>query len=122
MGSARLMILVSFVLACIAEAGFLANWWIMSSHAASGPGIATMAWAWPPAWLLLCLIASACLWLERRLGPSEEDLQQRASAAVMLLRLLSPALLIIGPGIIVFYSLVMVLTAVGVTSSQSVAG
>ncbi len=116
------MILVSFVLACIAEAGFLANWWIMTSHGASGPGIATMAWAWPPSWLVLFLSASSCMWLERRLGPSENDLQRRATAAVMLLRLFSPALLLIGPGIVMFYSLVMVLTAIGVTSTQGVAG
>lgn len=120
MGSSRLMLLASFMLASVAEVGFVVNWWIMSSHAAAGPGIATMVWAWPLGWLTLILSALVCMWLERRMGTTENDLNQRDSASVMLLRLMSTALLLIGPGIVVFYAIVMVLTAIGVTSTQVV--
>jgi len=116
------MVLFSFVLALVAEAGFLANWWIMSSHAAAGPGVATMAWVWPLGWTLLLVSVLLCMQLERRLSRGLDDLEQGRTALIMLVRLLSPVLLIVGPGIIVFYAMIMVLTAVGVTSAEAVAG
>ena len=121
MGTSRRMVLFSLVLALVAEAGFLANWWIMSSHAAAGPGVATMAWAWPLGWCLLLVSGMLCMQLERRLSRGLDDLEQGRTVSIMLLRLLSPVLMIIGPGIIVFYAMIMVLTAVGVTSAEAVA-
>ena len=116
------MVLFSLVLALVAEVGLLVNWWIMVSHEAAGPGIATMAWTWPLGWLLLLVSALLCMHLERRLARGLDDLQQRQTASIMLMRLLTPMLLIVGPSIIVFYAMIMILTAVGVTSTHGNAG
>ena len=81
-----------------------------------------MAWAWPLGWSILLVSGWLCMRLERWFGRGIGEPEQRGTASIMLLRLLSPVLLIIGPGIIVFYALVMVLTAVGVTSMKGAGG
>ena len=110
------ILICSLILAIAAEAALILNWRILAPHIEADAGVFTMVWVWPLSWLGLVLMAVSCMAIERM--HVDHGLVQggRRLAIAMVVRLCIPMLLLVGPGIIFLYAVVMVLMAAGVTA------
>ena len=112
------LLLISIGLGVSTEVALLFNWSILASNGPVGGGVIDFTWIWPLVWLGMAVIGGGSMFLERMIAPTEELHGVRHTAGVMLLRLLGPMLLLVGPAIMFMYSLIMILTAVGVTGQM----
>ncbi len=113
------LLLWSIGIALLAELALLLNWKLLASSGVVPPGIVKFLWIWPCTWLVLVMLGTACLMLAGRWSPSASSLTTGRTAVVMLLKLLAPILLVITPGMMLLYSLLMVLAAFGVTNTPA---
>ena len=113
------ILMCSLILAIAAEVALILNWRILAPHIEADAGVFTMVWVWPLSWVGLVLLAALCLVVERM--NVDHDLVQggRRLAVAMVMRLSIPMLLLVGPGIILLYAVVMVLMAAGVTAPEA---
>ena len=112
----RRILLCSAILAVLAEGALFLNWRILVPHIDSDAGVFTMVWVWPLCWVGLVVLGTLCLLIERMHSTDTPALRTRPIAIAMVMRLLIPVLLLVGPAIILLYSVVMVLMAAGVTA------
>ena len=110
------MLLCSLALAVAAEGALILNWRILAPHIDADAGVFTMVWVWPLAWVGLVLLAIPCLAIERMHVDHGLVQNGRRLALAMVMRMAVPMLLLVGPGIILLYAVVMVLMAAGVTA------
>ena len=113
------MLLLSFAIAVLAEVALFINWRVLDARDAAPAGIFDFIWIWPCTWAVLLGLGLGCMLLSSRMASRTIGLQSGRTAAVMVLRLFAPILLVVGPGLMLLYSLVMVLAAVGATSVPS---
>ena len=118
MGQPIRLLLVSLGLALATEVALLFNWRVLAAHGPVGRGIVDFTWIWPLVWAGMVTLALVCIAIERMATGSIQPLRTGRTAGVMVLRLLVPMLLLVGPVIMLLYSVVMVFTAVGVTESM----
>ena len=111
------LLLWSLGIALLTELALVLNWKLLASSGVVPAGIVRFLWIWPSTWVVLLALGTGCLMLAARLSPGASSLTTGRTAAVMLLKLLAPILLVITPGMMMLYSLLMVLAAFGVTSS-----
>ncbi|MCH2148830.1 MAG: hypothetical protein MK095_05290 [Phycisphaerales bacterium] len=114
MGKPMRLLLLSFGLGLATEAALLLNWRMLAAHGPVGSGIVDLTWIWPLVWLGMIVTAMGCMFMIRIMKVPTTHLGGRQTAGVMLLQLLVPMLALVGPVIMLLYSLVMVLTAAGV--------
>ena len=110
------MLMLSFAIALLAEGALVINWRVLAARDAAPAGIFDFIWIWPCVWAALLLLGIACMRLSSRLAAGAIGLQTGRIAAVMVLRLFPPILLVVGPGLMLLYSLVMMIAAFGATA------
>lgn len=115
MGKPICLLLLSLGLGIASEVALLLNWRILAAHGPVGRGIVDFTWIWPLVWLGMAATALGCIFIVRTMKVPTVQLGDRKTAGMMTLQLLIPMLLVVGPVIMLLYSLVMLLTAVGVT-------
>ncbi len=113
------ILVCSACLALLAEFALLLNWRILAPHIESDAGVITMTWVWPLCWLALVVLALLCLMVERMNSGETLGMPSRQIAICMLMRLVIPVLLLVGPALILLYSMVMVLMAAGITAPKA---
>ena len=113
------ILLCSACLALLAEFALLLNWRILSAHIEADAGVITMIWVWPLSWIALVALALLCLMAERMNSGDALGMRSSQIAIGMLMRLVIPVLLLVGPGLILLYAIVMVLMAAGVTAPNA---
>ena len=109
------LLLWSFIIGVLAEVALIANWRILAARDAAPDGIVQFTWVWPVSWFVLLVLGAISLLLAGRLSKGGVSLSNTSTAVVMLLRLIAPILLLIGPGLMLLYSLVMVMAAISAT-------
>jgi hypothetical protein len=117
MGQPIRLLLLSLGMALATEVALLFNWRVLAAHGPVGSGIVDFTWIWPLVWAGMLALSLLCIAIDRMITGTIQPLRSGRTAGVMLLRLLVPMLLLVGPAIMLLYSVVMVLTAVGVTES-----
>ena len=115
MGKPICLLLLSLGLGIASEVALLLNWRMLAAHGPVGRGIVDFTWIWPLVWLGMAATALGCMFIVRTMKVPTVQLGDRQTAGMMTLQLLIPMLLVVGPVIMLLYSLVMLLTAVGVT-------
>lgn len=110
------MLVLSVAIALLAETALVVNWRVLDSRDAAPPGIFDFIWIWPCTWAVLLVLGLISMLCSSRLAAGTIGLQTGRTAAAMVLRLVAPILLIVGPGLMLLYSLVMVLAAFGATA------
>ena len=115
------LLLWSFIIGVLAEVALIANWRILAAREAAPDGIVQFTWIWPITWFVLFFFGSCALLLAGRLSRGGASSSNTRTAEVMLLRLVSPILLVIGPVLMLLYSLVMVFAAISATQGPPLA-
>lgn len=113
------LLLWSIGIALLTELALLLNWKLLASSGTLPPGIVRFLWIWPCTWLVLATLGVGSLAMAARMSRDASSLTTGRTAAVMLLKLLAPILLVITPGMMLLYSVLMVLAAYGVTSGAA---
>jgi len=109
------LLLWSFIIGVLAEVALVANWRILAAREAAPDGIVRFIWAWPVSWFVLFLLGGGALLLAARLSRGCSPISSTNTASIMLFRLVAPILLVIGPVLMLLYSLVMVFAAISAT-------
>ncbi len=109
------LVIWSCVFGVLAEAALVVNWRILAASDAAPEGIVRFVWVWPITWGSLAILGILTLLVASSLSTDHMERSATRMAAAMILRLLAPILLVIGPGLMLMYAVVMVMAAMGAT-------
>tara|TARA_B100001059_G_scaffold110549_1_gene110679 strand:- start:1527 stop:1880 length:354 start_codon:yes stop_codon:yes gene_type:complete len=112
------LVIWSCVFGVLAEAALVANWRILAASDAASEGIVQFVWVWPITWGSFTVLGILTLLVASGLSTNALDRSATRTAVVMILRLLAPILLVIGPGLMLMYAVVMVMAAMGATQAS----